>query len=56
MAKAVEVNTKFVVEYKDEQGKVIAKWHYDLEKTKAGPILTEDFDLVRKEKKSKKSK
>jgi len=49
-----EKPTKFVVEYKDEKGKIVSKWHYDLNKFSRGPILTEDFDLPSKEKKSKR--
>jgi hypothetical protein len=38
------VNIKYVVEYKDEKGKITSKWHWDLRKTMNGPILVETFD------------
>ena len=53
---AVEAPRQFIQEFKDEQGKVIARWHYDRDKFRNGPILVENFDLPRKEKKSKKKK
>lgn len=53
MAK-IETPTKFVVEYRSDNGKLEAKWHYDYSKTKAGPVLVEHFDLPSKEKKSKR--
>jgi hypothetical protein len=53
---AVEVQRKFIQEFKDEQGKVIARWHYDRDKFQNGPILCENFDLPKKEKKQRKAK
>lgn len=53
MAKAEKL-TKFVVEYKDDQKKVVSRWTYDLNKNPNGPILTEELNLPRKEKKTKK--
>ena len=53
MAKT-ETQTKFVVEYKSDDGKLEARWHYDYSKTKFGPVLVEHFDLPPKEKKSKR--
>lgn len=53
---AVEVLKKFIQEFKDEQGKVIARWHYDRDKFRNGPILCENFDLPKKEKKQRKAK
>ena len=29
---ALEVQKKFIQEFKDDQGKVIARWHYDQDK------------------------
>lgn len=55
LAKA-EAPIKFTVEYKDEAGKITARWHYNLEKFKNGPILVEDLDLPVKEKKKKVAK
>lgn len=56
MSKATEDRIKFVVEYKDDKGKVVARWHYDYTKNKFGPVLTEDLDLPKQEKKKAKSK
>ncbi len=53
---AVEAPRQFIQEFKDEQGKVIARWHYDRDKFRNGPILVENFDLPKKEKKSKNKK
>jgi hypothetical protein len=46
--------TKFVVEYKDDQKKVVARWHYDLDKFPNGPILTEELNIPKPEKKKRK--
>ena len=54
--KETEKPTKFVVEYKDSQGNVTDRWHYDLNKFRNGPILTENLEIPQKEKKSKKDK
>lgn len=51
---AVEVPRKFIQEFKDEQGKVIARWHYDRDKFPNGPIMTEDLSFVPKQKKKKR--
>ena len=53
---ATEVLRKYIQEFKDDQGKVIARWHYDKDKFPNGPILAENFDLPRKEKKTRKAK
>jgi hypothetical protein len=53
MAKQDE--TKFVVEYQDN-GKLEARWHYDLSVSKVNPILVEQFNLPREVAKKKKSK
>jgi hypothetical protein len=55
MAK-VEKPTKFVIEYKNEQGKVTDRWHYDYSITRNGPILTENLDLPPKQKKKRVAK
>ena len=49
-----ETPSKFIQEFKDEKGKVVARWHYDKDKFPYGPILCENFDLPQKEKKKKK--
>lgn len=46
------VPTKFVREYYDidpetNTKKLSSRWHYDLEKTKYGPVLVENFNLPR---------
>lgn len=51
MAKAVEIITKFVVEYHTYDKKLESRWHYNLDKFKNGPILVEEFDLQPQEKK-----
>lgn len=53
MAKATEVQSKFIVEYKDETGKLDSRWHYDYAKFTFGPILVEEFNLARKDKSRK---
>jgi len=54
--KPTETQTKFVREYKDSTDKVTARWHYDLNKFRSGPILVENLDLPPKEKVGKKKK
>lgn len=49
-----EAPRKFIQEFKNDEGKVIARWYYDKDKFPNGPIMTEDLDLPRKEKKKKK--
>lgn len=51
---ALEAPKKFIQEFKDDKGKVIARWHYDRDKFRNGPIFVENFDLPPKERKSKK--
>jgi hypothetical protein len=51
---ALEAPKKFIQEFKDNENKVVARWHYDRDKFPHGPILCENFDLPRKEKKKKK--
>ena len=48
--------TKFIVEYMDEYKKLEARWHYDLEITRAGPFLIENSNLPRKEKVARNKK
>jgi len=45
---------KFIQEFLDENKKVVERWHYNLDKFPNGPIMTENFELPAKEKKSKK--
>lgn len=54
--KPVDPQTKFIVEYKDDNGNVTDRWHYDLNKFRYGPIMTENLDLPKKEKVAKKKK
>jgi hypothetical protein len=54
-SKAKQEEVKFTVDYL-ENGKLEARWHYNHEITKAGPILVEHFNLPREVSKSKKPK
>jgi hypothetical protein len=56
LSKPIEPQTKFVREYKDSTDKVTARWHYNLNKFRNGPILVENLDLPPKEKVGKKKK
>ena len=57
MAKTtLERRTKFVVEYKDDSGRITDRWHYDLEKFNRGPILVENCSLPPKQKKKRVAK
>lgn len=56
LSKLVEPQTKFVVEYKDRDGNVTDRWHYDLKKFRNGPIMTENLELPKKEKVGKQKK
>ena len=56
LIKPTEPQTKYVVEYKDYQGNVTDRWHYDLTKFRYGPIMTENLELPKKEKVAKKKK
>ena len=56
MAKATGAQSKFTVEYKDDAGKLDSRWHYDYERFPFGPFLVEEFNLVKKERKTKKRK
>jgi hypothetical protein len=56
LTKQAESQRKFVVEYKDDEGKLESRWHYDLDITRAGPYLVENFNLPRKEKRVAKKK
>lgn len=55
MAK-VDTPSKYIVEYKDETGKLESRWHYDKSINPYGPIMTENFNLPKKEKKVAKKK
>lgn len=53
--------TKFVREfytydYETRTKKLDSRWHYDLSITTNGPILTEEFNLPRKERTQRKKK
>ena len=50
----IETPQKFTREYKDESGKITARWHYDRNIHPYGPILVEEFFLPRQEKTIKK--
>jgi len=56
LSKLLEPQTKFVREYKDSTDKVTARWYYDLNKFRNGPILVENLDLPPKEKVGKNKK
>lgn len=56
MARSAEAQSKFIVDYKDDSGKLESRWHYDYEKYSFGPILVEEFNLPKKEKRTKKKK
>jgi hypothetical protein len=54
-------STKFVREYfsynsETREKKIDSRWHYDLNKQPYGPILVEEFNLPRPEKKKRKKK
>jgi hypothetical protein len=50
----IETFPKFIREYKSDDGKLESRWHYDRDIHPYGPILVEEFNLPRKEKKAKK--
>jgi hypothetical protein len=56
LSKPLEPQTKFIREYKDRDGNVTDRWHYDLNKFRNGPILVENFELPKKEKVAKQKK
>ena len=56
LSKEIEKPTKYIVEYKNSQGSVTDRWHYDLNKFRNGPIMTENLELPLKEKVAKKKK
>ena len=56
LSKEIEKPTKYIVEYKNSQGNVTDRWHYDLNKFRNGPIMTENLELPPKEKVAKKKK
>ena len=53
MAK-IETSLKFIREYQSVDGKLESRWHYDRTINPNGPILVEEFNLPRQEKKVKK--
>lgn len=49
--------SKYVIrEYYDNDKKLESRWTYNYSITKHGPILVEEFNLPRKEKKKKEKK
>jgi len=57
MAKTTDIQSKYIIrEYYDDNKKLESRWTYNLEVFKNGPILVEEFNLPRKEKKSRKTK
>ena len=56
LSKATELPKQFIVEYKNDDGKLEARWHYDRSITTKGPYLIENFNLPRKEKVAKNKK
>ena len=57
MAKAVDTPSKYVIrEYYDDSKKLESRWTYNYSVFKNGPILVEEFNLPKKEKKSRKTK
>ena len=54
LSKPGEPQTKFTVEYKDRDGNITDRWHYDLNNFRNGPIMTENLELPKKEKVGKK--
>lgn len=52
-----ETSSKYVIrEYYNDEKKLESRWIYDYSITKNGPISVEEFNLPRKEKKSRKTK
>ena len=51
LSKTTDKPRKFTIEYKDSTGKITDRWHYDLDKFRNGPIMTENLELPRKESK-----
>ena len=57
MAKTIDPPVKYIIrEYYDDNKKLESRWTYNLEIFRNGPILVEEFNLPRKEKKSRKTK
>lgn len=52
-ALAKERPRKFVVDYFNDKKELTDRWTYNLDKFPHGPIMTENFELPAKEKKSK---
>ena len=54
MKQKIEKGTlQYVHEFYDENKKLSSRWHYDLTKSKNGPIMVEHFNLPAKPKKIK---
>jgi hypothetical protein len=51
--KLEEKPRKFVIEFMNDNKKVVSRWYYNLDKFPNGPIMTENLDLPPKERKSK---
>lgn len=57
MTKVTEQQSKYVIrEYYDDNKKLESRWTYNYSVSKYGPVLVEEFNLPRKEKKSRKPK
>jgi hypothetical protein len=56
LSKQIDPQRKFIVDYKDDEGKLESRWHYDYSITRAGPHFVENFNLPRKEKVAKNKK
>lgn len=55
MAK-VQKPTKFVIEYKGDDKKLSSRWTYDLSKNPNGPVLVEEFNIPKPEKRKRKKR
>lgn len=52
-----DIQSKYIIrEYYDDDKKLESRWTYNYDTFKNGPVLVEQFNLPRKEKKSRKPK
>lgn len=56
MAKTDPNNRYVIREYYDDSKKLDSRWYYDYEISRNGPVLVENFDLPKKEKKTRAKK